>query len=362
MQEDGSSKNDEALLGDIMHIHYGPHVGWRGTIEWIVPDSKFCVHLTDSAGSGDIPVGTDMILVEPCNVCIELTLHTFTLTKDKGYDLAVGDIVEVARGNWYCHQGVVKVTSIPIRLCCKIKKCSDHGLSKFIGCDVTLHSLDRMHSLVVLLGHQLIHLKNNQVAILTSVLLNGTILPPAQMQALMALHEQSFTMIPPLPCAAIPPLSSGPSGAPPEGPWALTADDIIPASEVPCIGNIPWLFQPGFCNFTKLCLGLTVSVRCKQVSLRKHVIWTAYPNPFCGEDDPVPPGCVCVTVTGHNAGSGIQHLNISACYLTPANPTGKNPLSVIKGLKAGRVVYIKEYEGNFPFSDICAALKHNHGL
>jgi len=98
------------------------------------------------------------------------------------------------------------------------------------------------------------------------------------------------------------------------------------------------------------------------------------PNRFCGEDGPAPPGSVTVTVTGHNRGSGIQHLVIPSHFLTPASPAGKNHLClVLKGAKAGRVVRIKECwkkstqvvteEGDvFPFSDICAAFEFNKNV
>ena len=74
-------------------------------------------------------------------------------------------------------------------------------------------------------------------------------------------------------------------------------------------------------------------------------------------------------VTGHNKGSGIQHLMIPGHFLTPANPARKDHLClVLKGAKAGRVVWIRECrkktaqvvteEGNiYPFSDICAAFE-----
>ena len=112
-----------------------------------------------------------------------------------------------------------------------------------------------------------------------------------------------------------------------------------------------------------------MSVGFQQVTLGKHIIWTAHPDPFCGEDSPVPTGSICVTFTGHNLGSGIQHLKIPACFLTPANPTSKNQLCLVfKGPKVGTIVQIKECwkktqnvvtdEGDFLFSDVCAALEY----
>ena len=64
------------------------------------------------------------ILVEPCNICIEPTPHTLTLTENKGYNVTVGDIVEVARGSYYCFQGVVKVvdlTNALLDIVCPVK-------------------------------------------------------------------------------------------------------------------------------------------------------------------------------------------------------------------------------------------------
>jgi len=51
-------------------------------------------------------------LVEPRDVRIDPTPHTLTLTEDKGYNVTVGDIVEVARGSYYCFQGVVKAMDL----------------------------------------------------------------------------------------------------------------------------------------------------------------------------------------------------------------------------------------------------------
>ena len=101
---------DEALLGDLVIVHHGPYVGWRGSIEWINPDG-FWVHFNNSAGN-DLANEDSMILVEPCNVHVEPTPHTLTLTEYKGYNITVGDTMEVARGNYYCFQGVVKAVDL----------------------------------------------------------------------------------------------------------------------------------------------------------------------------------------------------------------------------------------------------------
>jgi len=63
----------------------------------------------------------------------------------------------------------------------------------------------------------------------TGVLLNGTTLTLAQLQALIALHKQSFVMIPVAPHTATPPLS--PSEIPQEGLWKITPSDITSAKQ-----------------------------------------------------------------------------------------------------------------------------------
>jgi len=139
-------------------------------------------------------------------------------------------------------------------------------------------------------------------------------------------------------------------------------------------GNVQWLFASNFCDFSSYHLGFNVSVEFTQVSLGKRVVRTVCPDRFCGKDGIAPPGSVCVTVMGHNAGSGIQHLMIPARCLTPANPTGKNQLClVLKGAQAGRIVRIAKCQrkidqvvtedgDKFPFSDICVAFEYNPAL
>ena len=101
---------DEALPGDLVIVCHGPYIGQRGFIEWINPD-RFWVHFNDSAGN-DLADEDSTILVEPHNIRIEPTPHTLTLTEDKGYNITVGDTVEVARGNYYRFQGVVKAVDL----------------------------------------------------------------------------------------------------------------------------------------------------------------------------------------------------------------------------------------------------------
>ena len=67
----------------------------------------------DKAAGGDREMVDNVVVrMEPCDLCIKHPPNTLTFSKHKGYDVAVGDTVEVARGNWYPCQGVVKAVDL----------------------------------------------------------------------------------------------------------------------------------------------------------------------------------------------------------------------------------------------------------
>ncbi|KAI6004937.1 hypothetical protein EDD15DRAFT_2191676 [Pisolithus albus] len=443
---------DEALPGDVVRAYRGPYIGESGIIEWISSDGKVWIFkhgkgkgkedAREDKGKEDAPgdkgkeaapadkgkeaapadkgkeaapadgenpaPSLTVVAIDIADLIIERAPNTLTFSKDKGYNVAVGDTVEVVRGQWRHSQGTVKAVdltkasldfvrptdgvqiTVPITFCRKIKERFDHGLSKFVGRDVwviagdkkgtraTLRTIGRMSSWVELYG-QLTQLKNNQIATPAGMLLDGTLLPPQLQRGLKALHSRSF-IAPVVPHSVTPPPSPGPSNAGPSdaGPldaWSITPANIAqmqtPQMQTPDYGDVPWLFQPDFCDFKSFHLGFNVSVGFTQVSLGKRVVRTVCPDRFMGQNGPALPGSVCVTVTGHNSGSAIQHLTIPARYLTPANPTGKNQLClVLKGPQAGQVVHIKKCQRNsksvvtehgvtLNFSDVCVAFEYN---
>ncbi|KAI6100505.1 hypothetical protein F5141DRAFT_1066108 [Pisolithus sp. B1] len=134
---------DEALLGDIVQVHHGPYTSQTGIIKWISPDRR--------------ERGKKIANETP----LPRAPSTLTLSKDKGYNIAVGDMVEVARGQWCHFEGVVKAVdlikasldlmhlvdgiqiNIPIMFSCKIKEHFDYGLSKFVGHDVWVIGSDK---------------------------------------------------------------------------------------------------------------------------------------------------------------------------------------------------------------------------
>ncbi|KAI6124123.1 hypothetical protein EV401DRAFT_1886515 [Pisolithus croceorrhizus] len=311
-----------------------PLPGGRRIIEWIGSDGKVWVFM-HGKGKGKEDVLADeenpapsqtVVAMNVSDLHIERPPNTLTFTKDKGYNVAMGDTVEVVRGQWCDSQGIVKAVdltkasldivcptdrvqiNVPITFSCKIMECFEYGLSK------------------------------------SGMLLNSTLLPPQLQHALKALHSQSFIM-PVVPCSVTPPPSPGPSNAGLSDAWTITPADIT-QTQTPDYGDVPWLFEPNFCDFKSFHLGFNVSIGFTQVSLGKCVVWTVCPNRFTGQNGSAPLGSICVTVTGHNAGSAIQHLTIPARYLKPANPTGKNQLCLIlKGPQAGQVVHKEVPEG-----------------
>ena len=86
-----------------MEVCSGPHIGKKGTIEWFNSDGKVWVLLMNHIGEGGVE------LMDTSNLYTQLALHTITFSKEKGYNVAVGDMmVEVAWGKWYHCQGIVK--------------------------------------------------------------------------------------------------------------------------------------------------------------------------------------------------------------------------------------------------------------
>ncbi|KAI6160493.1 hypothetical protein EDD17DRAFT_1510324 [Pisolithus thermaeus] len=272
---------DKALPGDLVHAHCGPYTGQTGIIEWIGSDSKVW---------------------------------------DKGYNVAVGHTVEVVRGQWRDSQGIVKAVdltkasldivrptdrvqiNVPITFSHKIMERFEHGLLKFIGRDVWVIAGDKKGSRATL----------RTIGRISGMLLDSTLLPPQLQHALKALHSRSF-ITPVVPHSVTLPPSPGPSNVGLSDAWTITPANIT-QTQTPDYGDVPWLFEPDFCDFKSFHLGFNVSVGFTQVSLGKH-----------------------------NAGSAIQHLTIPARYLKPANPTGKNQLCLIlKGPQAGQVVHIKK--------------------
>ena len=137
-------------------------------------------------------------------------------------------------------------------------------------------------------------------------------------------------------------------------------------------GEIAWLFQPNLRHFQHYHLGFTMSDQYRpynNASMAKRIVQTTCPDLFSCDAGVAPPGHVCVTVTGHNRGSGIQHHIIPVTYLKSMHPSVKNQLCVVvKGPRMGEVVNIKQCQKNarkivahdgteMSFDDVCLAFQ-----
>ncbi|KAI6168832.1 hypothetical protein EDD17DRAFT_1749163 [Pisolithus thermaeus] len=123
MQPDKTSDNcqrDKALPGDLVRAHCGPYTGWTGIIEWIGSDGEVWVFM-HGKGKGKEDVLADeenpapsqtVVAMNVSDLRIERPPNTLTFTKDKGYNVAVGDTVEVVRGQWCDSQGIVKAVDL----------------------------------------------------------------------------------------------------------------------------------------------------------------------------------------------------------------------------------------------------------
>ncbi|KAI6111141.1 hypothetical protein F5141DRAFT_1063497 [Pisolithus sp. B1] len=315
---------DEALLGDVVQVHHGPYTGQTGIIEWISPDGKVWM-FNRGKGKGkedserDPTPSQSMVAMNASDLHIERAPGTLTLSKDKGYNIAVGDMVEVARGQWHHSQGVVKAVdlikasldfvhledgiqiNVPITFSHKVKERFDYGLSK------------------------------------TGMLLDGTLLPLQLQRSLKSLHNRSF-ITPVVPHNVTPPPSPGPSNAGPSDAWSVTPDDII-QTQTPDYGEVPWLFQSEFCDFKSFHLGFNVSVGFTQVSLGKRIVRTA--RPF----------------------NTSQSLLGTLCQPTP--PAKINYAWYLRDLKqedSNSKSVVTEDGTTIQFSDICVAFEYNHAV
>ncbi|KIK12195.1 hypothetical protein PISMIDRAFT_18915 [Pisolithus microcarpus 441] len=275
---------DGSQPGDTAVVCKGPYKGAEAPIEWMNTDgNQMWIYVkkgTDSfsaesdTGSTptqhvDLHVDCIMVPVNFQDIQVYRAAHTISFSTEKGFDICVGDNIEVARGKWFRSRGTVQAVhmgkayldfvcdtygqkiSVPITFCRKVAERSDVQLSRWIGRDVwvirgdkkgyqgTLRSIGRDSSHVALQG-QPVQLRNNQIATPTGLVLDGTILP---LDTVQELQRRSFipvvrSITPPPPPSMAPP-SEG-SSATTSDAWMVTAEDLSPATHG--YGSIVFLY------------------------------------------------------------------------------------------------------------------------
>ncbi|KAI6112169.1 hypothetical protein EDD16DRAFT_1521623 [Pisolithus croceorrhizus] len=302
---------DKVLPGDTAVVCRGAYKGAEATIEWMNSNGDqvwiYVKEVSDSSSTqgdtgttstqhpstqGDTdtasaqhPAGYKMVPVNVHDVRVHRAPRTISFTKEKGFDVCAGDDIEVARGKWFRSRGTVQAVhfdqacldfvcdaygqniSVPITFCRKIAERSAAQLWRWVGRDVwvihgekkgyqgTLRSTGQGVSQVALQG-QLVQLRNNHIATPTGLVLDGTLLPLGTVQELQ--HRSFVTVVRSItpPPSAPSPVVEGSSTVTSDA-WRVTAEDLTPTASV--YGEIPWLFRPNFCDFTRLLLGFTVN-------------------------------------------------------------------------------------------------------
>ncbi|KAI5992648.1 hypothetical protein EDC04DRAFT_2613574 [Pisolithus marmoratus] len=271
---------DVVLPGDTVNVSQGAYKGAEAPIKWMsvnstqawiyVKETKYSSMQTGiHSTQGQDPDQQVQYSSTQTDVDNTLGMHPDRLVgyiMEKGFDICVGDDVEVTRGKWFWSRGTVQVVhfnnayldfvcdtygqkiSIPITFCHKVAECSGPQLSQWISQDVWVICGEKK-------GYQGT-LRTLRRDIITGLVLNGTRLPLGTVQELQC---QSF--IPDVHSATPLPLAPPPSSIP-EDPsvtmleaWTTTADNLSSND----FGEIPWLFQANCYNFQHYQLGFTMN-------------------------------------------------------------------------------------------------------
>ncbi|KAI6145327.1 hypothetical protein EDD17DRAFT_1514930 [Pisolithus thermaeus] len=336
---------DKVLPGDTAVVCRGAYKGAEATIEWMNSNGDqawiYVKEVSDSSSmqgntgttstqhpsmqgdtdtaSAQHPAGYKMVPVNVHDVRVHRAPCTISFTKEKGFDVCAGDDIEVVRGKWFWSRGTVQAVhfdqacldfvcdaygqniSVPITFCRKIAEQSAMQLWRWVGRDVwvirgekkgyqgTLRSTGQGVSQVALQG-QLVQLRNNHIATPTGLVLDGTLLPLGTVQELQRRSfitvVRSITPPPSAPSPVVEGSSTVTSDA-----WRVTAEDLTPTASV--YGEIPWLFRPNFCDFTRLLLGFTINDHYRpynNASIGKRIVRTRRSNPFSSDSGVVPLG------------------------------------------------------------------------
>ncbi|KIN95424.1 hypothetical protein M404DRAFT_34172 [Pisolithus tinctorius Marx 270] len=292
---------------------------------------------------------------------------TLQFSKEKGWDVSKGDLIQVIRGPAVDVEGVVRSVdlitttltlesedgpwhNIPMNFCAKLRDYSLCDAERHIGCEVWIISGPNK-------GYIAIHssamtFKNTAVASRFGILLDGTPLGPSRLAAFNHMRQRCFitqsqchsTTLPPLP-SEYPSVDPGPSN-----PWVTTPNDVNlqrrseQERQTIDYGCVSWLFDNNFCNFSKwhVCLRVGLAYNCR--TLGKRVVRTTILDRFFSEKHGVaPPGHVSVTVTSSTVSTIIEHHTILARDLSPANPTSTGQFCLIlKGMLQGKIHHINK--------------------
>ncbi|KAG1807644.1 uncharacterized protein BJ212DRAFT_1303361 [Suillus subaureus] len=309
-------------IGDYIEVLDGEHMGKCSVMNWyykgatnlwfwdILDDKREC---SDGLWSISVPVA----MVQQTNLA-----QTIQYTKDRGYDIRLGDVMIVLCGLEYQMKGVMhnvnfpntcltilsdgdqSLVKVPIRFVTKICNAFldsfKKGISREVfvirgdrkGCRATLYSLSLETCTIAVHGQQAHHTQALQHC---HQVWNEIKWPsiawstwPASSKAIDMTHN--------------PTLSATPSTSTSD-PWTVDAQDntSAKAENLPDSGLLPWLMSKEFSSklSTHQAL-LKVSPRFLRGKLYKRFVSTACSDPFCSENGPTPEGCVTTFCTSNS--------------------------------------------------------------
>ncbi|KAF9233647.1 hypothetical protein BU15DRAFT_66401 [Melanogaster broomeanus] len=342
---------DEVMLGDLVTVIKGNYNGMLGTVDWISPDDGWMWIMAQYWKGGDI-TDQSSVIVHLDEVMVSKLARLLTFSKEKGYDVTVGDTLQIVRGNLHGTVGIVRCVdfakavvelisdvdgcpiAIAIPLCTKVSEFSLPIVPSSVGRDIwiiggekkgfraTLRSLNRQSSVVSLPGYYSLEVKNKDLCTDLGILLDGTVLKGERLERF---KPQSRDQTPP----HSPKMSSSTIGNNGDGDdaWKLTTDNVImqPLQPVIDTGVVGWLFDDNFCDFSQHHLSFNIGVGFAGGSFIKHVL---------------------LSTTSNHSGRGIEHHNVPARFLTPASPTAKGADEVCLATPSNYTQESQCYEGS----------------
>ncbi|KAI5985670.1 hypothetical protein EDC04DRAFT_2615301 [Pisolithus marmoratus] len=371
--------------GDFVRVISGPHKGLCGTLHWhsgreiLITLSTLQQADPDNlgdkgksraqepevlGGDGDIDEGSDLIQVSvSMDEVLIIPPSTLQFSREKGYDVTIGDHVRVARGPAVGIEGLFWLMMVHCIMSSSVfaVKLENHSLrdvERQVGHEVwiisgprkgyrgTLRSVGRTYCNVAI-ESGIMQLKNTAVVTESGMFLNGAILDSTRMAAFIELRRKSFVWT--VPRSTTPPTSqstvdpsaeSGPSTLACD-PWVPHSDDTTPrplnelAQAEADYGCVPWLFDNNFCDYANWRVCLRVAVSYNRGSLLKRVVHTTVPDLLLY-------GRTWAWLS--TSWSCVSHCDLKyTCDLTPMNPRSAGQYClVLHGELAGQIHQVKK--------------------
>jgi transcription elongation factor len=95
------------MLGDLVTVVKGNYNGVLGMIDWISPDNGWMWIIAQYWKGGDI-TNQSSVIVHLDEVVVSKPVHLLTFSKEKGYDVTMGDTLQIVRGELHGTVGIVR--------------------------------------------------------------------------------------------------------------------------------------------------------------------------------------------------------------------------------------------------------------